>query len=150
MAIKFTQKLILFSNTLNNHSKKYHQLNQNLTSKNRKENLIETFRAIQTVSKEMRDLQASFIEQFEENENKLPKKWKFFGWRFGEYLEVIIEHTYVVDELIGTIEIKGFWKRLFNIRKTIKVMGKLEKITEDCIEKGDAMNELIQTGKYKA
>jgi len=142
--------LVLFSNTINNYTEKYHKLNRSITSKKRSQNLQKTFSEIQAISNDIRELQVNFIEQFEEKGGELSRKWKLFARRLGEYMEAVVQHTFVIEEFMESVNFTSFWKRLIGMSKTLKILSQLDDITEKCMKKGAALNELIQSGKYTA
>ena len=139
----FTQELVHFSNTTNSLLREYNQLHEQILSIKMKGTLIEKFDKIQRISDELKGIQIDFQKQFDLNEDKLPLIWKRFGLKLGEYLEVIVEHTYISDELITVFDDYNLWQRLWNFRKILNIFINLNKMNNKYSDKGEELNELI-------
>ena len=144
MALNFTQKLIYFSNTINNLIREYNQLHGQIMSMKIEGTLFETFDEIQRVSGELRSIQNNFQHQFILYKEELPIIWKSFGSKLEEHIEAAIEHTYISDELIAIFTENNTWQRLWKARKVINVLSRLNRMGRKCTEKGKELNQLIE------
>jgi len=148
MAIKFSQKLVLFNNTANNYINEYYALHRQFETGKIDNTLGDSFDEIRIASEKIKNLQVNFAEEYALKKEELTEKWLIFGNAFEEYLDTIITHIEISEELITLFNNSTTWSRIWNFRKTYGIFSRLNNISRKCQEKGGIINQLIATGKY--